>query len=1104
MSRIYLTILLSYLFTAPLAWSVKNPHAIKNDSSLREWTIEYFKKLKSKDSLFYYQSWRLESQVGYSISYSRGELQDSTEWSHNMMAVDSRVGSRELDNTAPLQEHFGGDEGSHLQYLELPIEYDSLHLIPILQRLSKQSYRSASQQFKIVQSNYELRPSTEGSWYLSPRDSILTNTSSIHTATASSSLEPNMLDSLKTKLQKLSLTTRQYPWVIHSSFNLEFQTTHKFFWDTEDTHRAGVNGLGRLQLSLQTQSPDGMVLNHFKEFPLNNRSQISDFDALTHQTQQMLKELELLRKSPKASPYSGPILLAPEAAAVFIHEVLGHRLESHRLKQGFDGQTFRKQLNQSIMDQQFTLTDNPLRQQINSTTLNGHYTFDDQGVPAKITTLIDKGILKGFLESRSTSSQDVKSNGHGRGNLHLPSVSRMGNTILETDQGMPWPQLIKQFKTELQNQKKEFGYLFRNLTGGFTSTSKGSPQSFKLTPLMAWKVYADDRADELVRGLDLVGTPLVSLKKIIAASDSLAVFNGFCGAESGWVPVSSSAPALLFKELEVESQYVSPIKALEPFLPSVSVSKDSLDKGLRTLNIIDQQFRTLQQKHAHSEVQVQGIQADLWLSQVHKYSYESGHLAQESFNQTPELDLQLIVGKDSSNQLYFQGNYIFDSPIQKTLPISLAPELTEQYFYYQLNDLYLREAETFSQKKSYLNNQPQESPQLEVYSLKDSLQLKKDWRECPSMDSVYSESFFRNISNNPGFLLESKLELGIHNVQHFGKYNSSHHIQNVCEYTLVYSALVQDSTGELFWDYHRWSSPNPSNFDSTEFKQGVLEVHSYLKSVQELPSIDFYRGPVIFSQQASGYFFHQSLVETQLALSSFNQLGATSPELLFLKDKKILPREFNIIDLPQLQMIHGTPLYGTYQFDHLGDSAQSVQLVKAGQLNSLYQGLIPHLSIKGPNNGHYRYNDIWPGNLLINHQYPKDTNEFYQRAFQLASEEGLDSILIIEKFPDHDAFKLLSKKHQSLLELNYSGDQGRQISFNNPVRMSWLKFSNGQRQIAKPMSLLPLTFTDLRLVREVSKHKSLYQPYAAYSLYSPDVLHELINLRKRPTQWVKP
>lgn len=1102
MTRIHLTIILSYLFTASLAWSVKTPRLLDTDSLLRNWTTEFYQQLSDQDSLFYYQSWRLESQEGYRISYSRGELQDSTDWSHHMIAVDSRVGSRDLDNTAPLQEHFGGDEGSHLQYLELPIEYDSLLLAPKLQRLSKQSYRNASQQFKIVQSNYELRPSIESSWYLAPRDTLPNKLPLAEAPKVLNQLDSSILDSLKIKLQQLSLTTRKYPWVIHSSFNLEFQTTHKFFWDTENTRREGINGLGRLQLSLQTQSPDGMVLNHFKEFPLNNQSQLSEFDALANQTQQMLEELKLLRQSPKASPYSGPILLAPEAAAVFIHEVLGHRLESHRLKQGFDGQTFRKQLNQQIMDPQFTLTDNPLRQQINSTTLNGYYTYDDQGTPAKVTTLIDRGVLKGFLESRSTSSQEVHSNGHGRGNLHLPTVSRMGNTILETRKGIPWTQLIKQFKTELQNQDKEFGYLFRNLTGGFTSTSKGSPQSFKLTPLMAWKVYADNRADELVRGLDLVGTPLVSLKKIIVASDSLAVFNGFCGAESGWVPVSSSAPALLFKELEVESQYVSPIKAVKPFSPSALT--DSLPAGLRTLQVIDQEFRKLQQKHTLSEVQVQGIQADLWLSQVQKYSYESGHLVQESQDQTPELDLQLIVGEDSSNQLYFQGNYIFDSPIQKTLPITLAPELTQQYFYYQLNDLYLREAETFSQKNSYLANHPQVIPKLEVYTPSDTIQIKKDWHECPPMDSVYSETFFKEISKNPDFLLESKLELGIHNVQHFGKYNSSHHIQNVCEYTLVYSALVQDSTGELFWDYHRWSSPHSSDFDSTEFKQGVLQVHNYLKSVQQLPSIDFYRGPVIFSDQASGYFFHQSLIETQLALSSYNQLGAPSPELLFLKNKKILPKEFNIVDLPQLQKIHGKALYGNYKFDHLGDSAQTVHLVKAGQLNSLYQGLIPHLSIDEPSNGHYRYNDIWPGNLIVNHQSPMDSNKFYSKALQLASEEGLDSILIIDKFSDNDAFKLLSKRYQSLLEFNYSGDQGLQISFGNPVRMSWLVLSTGEKHPARPMSLLPLTFTDLRLIREVSKTKTLYQPYAAYSLYSPEVLHELINLRKRPTQWVKP
>jgi hypothetical protein len=56
----------------------------------------------------------------------------------------------------------------------------------------------------------------------------------------------------------------------------------------------------------------------------------------------------------------------------------------------------------------------------------------------------------------------------------------------------------------------------------------------------------------MIRGVDIVGTPLASFGKITATSDKSEVFNGICGAESGNVPVSAISPALLVSEIEVQ------------------------------------------------------------------------------------------------------------------------------------------------------------------------------------------------------------------------------------------------------------------------------------------------------------------------------------------------------------------------------------------------------------------------------------------------------------------------------------------------------------------------------------------------------------------------
>ena len=72
--------------------------------------------------------------------------------------------------------------------------------------------------------------------------------------------------------------------------------------------------------------------------------------------------------------------------------------------------------------------------------------------------------------------------------------------------------------------------------------------------LVVYRVYVDGRPDELVRGVSIVGTPLAAMKRIVATSDKSEVFNGECGAESGTVPVSAVAPAMLMSEMETQRQ----------------------------------------------------------------------------------------------------------------------------------------------------------------------------------------------------------------------------------------------------------------------------------------------------------------------------------------------------------------------------------------------------------------------------------------------------------------------------------------------------------------------------------------------------------------------
>ena len=197
--------------------------------------------------------------------------------------------------------------------------------------------------------------------------------------------------------------------------------------------------------------------------------------------------------------------------------------------------------------------------------LLGNYAFDDEGVPGENVSLVDHGVLKTFLMSRSPLVTIPESNGHGRRQLGFVPVARQGNLIVSSSRTMTDAQLRQKLIELVKAQGKPFGLLIDDIAGGFTFTGRSQPQAFQVLPLVVYKVFPDGRPDQLVRGVDIVGTPLVSLTKIVATGDTPDIFNGYCGAESGSVPVSAVAPAILISEMEVQKKETSTDKP--PILP---------------------------------------------------------------------------------------------------------------------------------------------------------------------------------------------------------------------------------------------------------------------------------------------------------------------------------------------------------------------------------------------------------------------------------------------------------------------------------------------------------------------------------------------------------
>jgi len=230
-----------------------------------------------------------------------------------------------------------------------------------------------------------------------------------------------------------------------------------------------------------------------------------------------------------------------------------------------EGQTFASKVGEHILPDFLTIIDDTTMPKLGPADLLGYYQFDDEGVPARRVTLVDHGVLKNFEMSRSALVGFPHSNGHGRRQLGATPVSRQGNLIVQSSKTMSNAQLRAKLIELIKAQGKSFGLLIDDIAGGFTFTGRGQPQAFQVQPLVVYKVFADGRTDELVRGVDIVGTPLAALTKIVATGDTPEVFNGYCGAESGSVPVAAASPAILISELEVQKKESSTDRP--PILP---------------------------------------------------------------------------------------------------------------------------------------------------------------------------------------------------------------------------------------------------------------------------------------------------------------------------------------------------------------------------------------------------------------------------------------------------------------------------------------------------------------------------------------------------------
>lgn len=503
-------------------------------------------KLKNAEAApLYYIGYEVYDKTSYSLSAQEGSLYSEDDRRSRSLDADVRIGSTSLDNTHEIKGNNSSGNSSRQEAFSLPVEDDPAPLRAEIWNLTDRAYKAAEDQYAKVKMNKSVTAEEEDK----SDDFSKARADDFYEKVSFPAIDKPKFRGM---VRRLSDKFKAYDFIYDSDVRFTAETVNRYMVNSDGASLVTGNTYVRFIYSLYTRTKDGMDLSRVKIYDSDTPGEIPAEAVIAKDIDASIAELKALRNAPPEQPYSGPVILESRAAGVFFHEILGHRLEGHRQKSEESGQTFAKKVGQPIMPAFLSLYDDPTQYRFGGQFLRGSYRYDDETAPAQKAVLVENGVLKGFLMGRSPIKNFPVSNGHGRRSEGHVAVARMGNLVATSTKMVPYAELRKRLIEEVKKAGKPYGLIVTDIAGGFTITERYLPQSFSVNVTMGYKVYPDGRPDEAVRGLNLIGTPLQTFSRILETGDDYAVFNGSCGAESGWVPVSSVAPSLLFSEMETE------------------------------------------------------------------------------------------------------------------------------------------------------------------------------------------------------------------------------------------------------------------------------------------------------------------------------------------------------------------------------------------------------------------------------------------------------------------------------------------------------------------------------------------------------------------------
>jgi predicted Zn-dependent protease len=1014
-------IALLFLITGTFPCLSQDPlfHAVKTELDRN------FSVLKKETVPVYYIYVRLDEVQSLSTMGRLGHLQTAATLNSPSRILSScmRVGNYESDNSHEIRE---SDYGS---YRDLRVEAQYIPYEENLQALKTAIwlqldglYKNDIQIYEQIKANLAVKVEQEDK---SPdfSEEKVANHYEAPVLWENLNIDPKVLEG---KVKKYSKIFSENKDVVDGIAYFSTSVARKIFIDTEGREIAENAVSLQLVLSAEALADDGMFLPLQKTWMAFSLAELPSDEEVVQAAREISETLSALKKAPVVESFTGPAILSPEASGVFFHEIFGHRVEGTRLKQENDAQTFKKKIGEQVLPKHLSITFDPTIQYYRNKPLAGNYAFDDEGIPAQKVEVVKDGILRNFLMSRTPIEGFAHSNGHGRGQTGADPVARQSNMIVESSQKLSEEELLKKLRKEAKAQKKEYAYYFKEVSGGFTTTNRYTPNAFNVTPLIVYKIYTDGRPNELVRGVDLVGTPLAMFSQIEACGEKYSIFNGVCGAESGSVPVACIAPALLVKQIETQKRAKS---QTQPPLLSKPES-NGLKPGLEEEDILASAIKK-EVDRSLNELKIEGLQSPFFiaytLGDIKQLQVSASHgslFASDLFHRRGSAARLLIGDYDCSDE-NFEGSTGGASGYDGTPCLDNNETGIRYTVWKDLDAIYKNAAETYEQKLSAIKqlNIPAKDLELPDWDKTPSVVMNALPRKKIDLNKSRYEEYVKAASEvfkDYSEILTSSASIQLTDALVYF-YNTE---QTEFRYPLssvLFAAGVSAKTdeGEDLTSSFDLTFAHPDELPSIEdIRNQCRRLAEKLIEKVKAPKIEeSYAGPVLFENLAVVSAFYSNFFYGEISLIA-NRKPITPSGISYggngleeMMNKRITAKEISIEDWTGTPEYKGVKLLGYAPVDGQGVIPPAkLTLVENGILKTLLSDRVPTPKVQH-SNGHALLSSslnssITAGVVRMTDTRTKSREELKNELLKLAEEEGYEHAYIVREVTNGGSYPL--------------------------------------------------------------------------------------------------